>query len=116
MCGAQTIQEFVHFLLPVAGCFPDHKPAKMKIRAGIGEGKAVARFDQGTQIAGQVLFARRNGNFAGAAKRDRYRACRPDDFLGGIGAVTADNIAPAVHRLLDFYSSGGNGFPHCFKQ
>ena len=88
---AQLVEEFVHFLLSVAGRLSYDDVAEMEVRAGVRQCEAVARFDERAEVARQVLFRRGYRLVTRAAERDCDAARRVYQLPRREGAVCADD-------------------------
>ena len=94
-------QKFVHLLLAVAGGLAHEQVRSREIRAGVGDGIAVARFDERAQTGRQGPFGGRDGFLLLAAKPHRHGSGRPHQLHRGIGAVQADHQGPGRPQRLD---------------
>ena len=91
MNGLKLSQHLIHFLFAVAGCLAYNQVGEIKEGAFIRLGKAVAGFDEGTEVSGQILLSVRYG-FIRNGTQTHYRGSHGmGDFPGKIGAENTDH-------------------------
>ena len=90
MNGLKLSQHLIHFLFAVAGCLAYNQVGEIKEGAFIRLGKAVAGFDEGTEVSGQILLSVRYGFVSYRAESHNRGAHGIGDFPGKIGAEDTD--------------------------
>ena len=84
-------QHLIHFLFSVAGSLAYYQVGKIKEGTFVRLGKAVAGFDKGTEVSGQILLSVRYG-FIRNGTQTHYRGSHGmGDFPGKIGAENTDH-------------------------
>ena len=93
-------QELVHFFLAVAGSFSYDQIGKIEEGALICEGKAVAGFDKGAEIAGEIPLCILDGFIRGGAQTHHAGPHCHGDLLGEVGAEHTDHWDTVIFQLF----------------
>ena len=93
-------QELVHFFLAVAGSFSYDQIGKIEEGALICEGKTVAGFDKGAEIAGEIPLCILDGFIRGGAQTHHAGPHCHGDLLGEVGAEHTDYWDTVIFQLF----------------
>ena len=84
-------QHLVHFLFSVAGRLAYNQIREIKERTFVCLGKAVAGFDEGTEVSGQILFSIRYGFISHRTESHNRGTHGVRDFPWKIGTKDTDH-------------------------